>query len=76
MPHNPKDAGTGSNCCFGPAPPGGGRRRCAHDHLRSPRVGLLCRVRGFYPPGSRQAAKGLMVGITPDLYAAHKQETA
>jgi hypothetical protein len=23
MPHNPKDAGTGSNCCFGPAPPGG-----------------------------------------------------
>jgi hypothetical protein len=33
MPHNPKDAGTGSNCCFFPAPPGGCRRRCAlHSH--------------------------------------------
>ncbi len=31
---------------------------------------------GFYVPGSGQAAKGLMAGITPDLYAAHKQETA
>ncbi len=30
----------------------------------------------MYVPGSGQAAKGLMVGITPDLYAAHKQETA
>jgi hypothetical protein len=28
---------------------------------------------GVYVPGSGQAAKGLMVGITPDLYAAHKQ---
>jgi hypothetical protein len=27
-------------------------------------------------PGSGQDAKGLMVGITRDLYAAHKQETA
>jgi hypothetical protein len=31
---------------------------------------------GVYVPGSGQAAKGLMVGITPDLYAAHKPETA
>jgi hypothetical protein len=31
---------------------------------------------GVYVPGSGQAAKGLMVGITRDLYAAHKPETA
>ena len=31
---------------------------------------------GVYVPGSGQDAQALMVGITPGLYAAHKQETA
>jgi hypothetical protein len=31
---------------------------------------------GVCVPGSGQAAKVLMVGITPDLYVAHKQKTA
>ena len=31
---------------------------------------------GYYRPGSRQAARGLMAGITLGLYAAHRQETA
>jgi hypothetical protein len=32
---------------------------------------------GFYVPGSGQAAKGLMAGVSPPTeYAAHKQRTA
>ena len=34
MPPDPEDAGTDSNCCSGPAPPGRSRGRRAHNYLR------------------------------------------
>jgi hypothetical protein len=57
MPHNLKDAGTGSNCCSGPAPPGGDAS-AAHMTISGARGWTALQGQGFYVPGSGQAAKG------------------
>jgi hypothetical protein len=58
MPHNPKDVGTGSNCCFGPA-----RRRCTHDHL--PNIACHQMV-----PGARAALTGPGGLVGPATYSS------
>jgi transketolase-like protein len=59
MPHNFKDAGTGSNCCSGPAPPGGAAG-AAQMTISGAKGWTALQSQGFYVPGSGHAAKGLM----------------
>jgi hypothetical protein len=76
MPHTPKDVPAPAATAARSGSAGrGGRERCARDISGAQEPELVCRVRGFYVPGSGHAAKGPIAGIAPAC-TRPKQKTA